>query len=256
LNSLAEFTTAWQDTPEAHQRMLDAFTALYEDDPALKAHREWVKANDAGCGDDSFHAFWKMLVQEMPADFRFLEIGVYRGQTTSLIGMLAGLSGKRGRVVGISPFDGRGMVWPFTSADLPEGKCRDLELTWRSWCKWESHKDEGPVPTFITFETESCHQGTIDEAKRRSPFDIIYIDGLHTHEAVQQDLANYMPMVKVGGFLVCDDAAWSLKLPPNWFFGFEGASKAVDEVLPPFTGNEYWAHCGSLVHLRVFRRIK
>jgi hypothetical protein len=253
MNSIADFTAAWQDTPEAHQRMLDAFTALYEADPALKEHREWVKANGDGCcGADQFHAFWKLLVQEMTADFRFLEIGVFRGQTTSLAGMLAEIYMKRATVVGVSPFDGRAMVWPFTGDVKPEGKCSDFDKTWAAWHKWA-----GLTQKHVLFKTKSDDRGTINSLTDfYCPFDILYVDGDHTLEGASADLANYMPMVKVGGYLVCDDAAWNLKLPKDFFFGFEGASKAVDEMLPPFTANEAWEHCGSLIHLRLYRRLK
>jgi hypothetical protein len=256
LDSLANFTAAWQDTPEAHQRMLDAFTLLYEADPALKAHREWVKANGDGCcGADEFHFLWKLLVQEMPDDFRFLEIGVFRGQTTSLVAMLAEIMGKYCRVIGVSPFDGRAMVWPFTGDVKPEGECNDFDKVWDAWQKWVGGWNSDSYRLEL-IKGDSTDPHVISNAGSLSPYDIAYIDGCHQYEYARQDLANYMPMVKVGGFLVCDDAAWNLKLPGNWFFGFEGASKAVDEVLPPLTANEEWEHCGSLVHLRVFKRLK
>jgi hypothetical protein len=242
--------------------MLDAFTSLYQADPALKAHREWVKANDMGCGEDSFHVFWKMLVQEMPADFRFLEIGVYRGQTTSLIGRLSEIYKKRATVIGVSPFDGRAMVWPFTGDVKPEGECSDEEKACEAWIRWVCEtsfltENKLTVDTRVRFiRGDSTDPGVRATVLADGPYDIAYIDGCHQYEYVQQDLANYMPMVKVGGFLVCDDAAWSLKLPSNFFFGFEGASKAVDEVLPPFAANEAWEHCVSLVHLRLYRRLR
>jgi hypothetical protein len=184
MNSIADFAAAWQDTPESHQRMLDAFAALYEADPALKVHREWVEENGMGCGDRSFHALWKMLVREMPADFRFLEIGVYRGQTTSLVGMLSEIYKKRATVVGVSPFDGRAMVWPFTGDVRPEGECSDYEKAWEAWQRWVYHRP-GNETSVRFIKGDSIDFKTKLHASLAGPYDMIYLDGNHQYEYVR-----------------------------------------------------------------------
>jgi hypothetical protein len=39
--------------------------------------------------------------------------------------------------------------------------------------------------------------------------DYVYIDGEHSYDAVTRDLTNYLPKVKVGGFLIGDDYGWT-----------------------------------------------
>jgi hypothetical protein len=252
MNTLADFTAAWRDDPESHQRIFDAFTKAAGEYKPLALHRQWVEENDWGCGCLAFHWLWKLLIQEMPTHFHFLEIGVYRGQITSLVGMLAEDMDKGAEVNGISPFDGRAMVWPFTAEVKPDLRSDDFARTWQAWTTWVSRG--AGMPVLRTFVGDSTDRGNINSAELCGPYDIIYLDGNHTVDFVRKDLANYAPMVKVGGYLVCDDSAWSLKLPKDFFFGFEGASKAVDEMLPPVTQNPDWEVIGSLVHLRVWRR--
>ena len=40
-------------------------------------------------------------------------------------------------------------------------------------------------------------------------FDYVYIDGEHSYAAVMRHLTNYLPKVKVGGYLIGDDYGWS-----------------------------------------------
>jgi hypothetical protein len=40
-------------------------------------------------------------------------------------------------------------------------------------------------------------------------FDYVYIDGEHSYDAVMRDLTNYLPKVKVGGYLIGDDYGWT-----------------------------------------------
>ncbi len=53
-------------------------------------------------------------------------------------------------------------------------------------------------------------------------FDWLYIDGDHTYEAVKADLLAWVPKVKAGGLVICDDY-----VEGQWFEG--GVKRAVDE---------------------------
>ena len=51
----------------------------------------------------------------------------------------------------------------------------------------------------------SNSEDTIKEAWKRAPFDMLFIDGDHTADAVLQDYRNYSPMVKPDGMIVFHD---------------------------------------------------
>lgn len=52
--------------------------------------------------------------------------------------------------------------------------------------------------------------------------DTVFIDATHTYEAVKEDIAAWLPKVKIGGILAGDD----------YVKPWPGVIKAVDEVLP------------------------
>lgn len=70
------------------------------------------------------------------------------------------------------------------------------------------------------------HRGMTADMVERFPdghFDWIYVDGDHTYEGCAADLRMYLPKVKEGGFIVCDDYC---EEGLNYF----GVKKAVDEL--------------------------
>src|ERR1043165_6260403 len=69
----------------------------------LKAHRAYFKLEQRGYGEDAFHTMWYLLYQKFKFK-NFLEIGIYRGQTISLLGLLAREEGNDIELTGISPF--------------------------------------------------------------------------------------------------------------------------------------------------------
>ncbi len=67
----------------------------------LKAHRGYFKQR--GFGENPFHVMWYLLFQQFkPANF--LEIGVFGGQTISLVALCAHLKDLPCQTYGISPF--------------------------------------------------------------------------------------------------------------------------------------------------------
>ncbi|MEO6181774.1 MAG: hypothetical protein ABIP71_01450, partial [Verrucomicrobiota bacterium] len=73
----------------------------------LKQHRAYFSKSGRGFGEDAFHVMWFLLFREFRPP-NFLEIGVYRGQTLSLAGLLQQKNGLKPAVAGISPFQSAG----------------------------------------------------------------------------------------------------------------------------------------------------
>lgn len=229
-STLKEVTASWQDTPESHKLINESFTDNVNADPKLKEYRDWIEQKIFGFGERSFLWMWKLIVDELPKDFSFLEIGVFRGQILGLIRMLA----PKAHITGITPLTSEGGHWESDYA-------ADIKLLHDTF----NLKQPKIIKGLSTDET------VIKEASEGA-YDIIYIDGGHDYETAKHDVYHYSSMVKIGGYYVIDDCAHKYNLPEGYFRGIEPVSKAVDELLP----NAYYKELFNVMHNRVFKRIK
>lgn len=236
-NSLAELQAAWKDTPDSHKEIRDAFDARVNGVEELNAHRTFVENHVFGFGERSFHWLWHLIVKEMPEKFTFLEIGVLKGQTLSLVEMLAKMQGKKATRYGVTPLSTEGDVW---ESDYES----DIRLL---------HDQFGIEKSYKILKGLSEDPEIIKQAKKLQ-LDILYIDGGHEERHITNDIVNYAPLVKKGGYMVIDDCCNTFQMPWGFFQGIESVTRVVDALLPPRTANEDWEFIGSVVHNRVYRR--
>lgn len=229
MNTIKEVQSIWQDTPESHKLINETFTEKVNADPKLKAYRDWIEEKIFGFGERSFLWMWKLLVDEIPAP-EFLEIGVFRGQILGLIRLLSA----KASIIGITPLDSTGGHWESDYAADIKLLHNTFKLKQPRIIKGLSHSPE-----------------VMAEASKKE-YDIIYIDGGHSYADAYHDVYRYSSFVKVGGYLVVDDAGNKFNMPDGYFKGIEAVSNAVDKLLP----NEYYEEVFNVIHNRVFKRIK
>lgn len=220
------------------ENLVRGFTDMVNQDLQLKAYRDWVEQNHYGFGERCFLHMWKLIVDDMPDEFTFCEIGVFRGQILGLIEMLAARTDKKVKRVGISPLDSSDGHW---ESDY-EADIKRL------------HDTFGIKSDYEIIHGHSQEYWVIKKAQEMS-FDIMYIDGGHAYEMVIADLENYDRLVKRGGYLVIDDCNNHIEMPDGYFRGIGSVSAAVDERYPPFTPSDKWELQLNLVHNRVLKRI-
>jgi len=155
---------------------------------------------------------------------------VYRGQSVAAIKLIA----PKASVTGITPLDETG---GFHTSDYGKD-IADLHKRYKL-----------KQPTIVNGLSNSTQAMTAASAKE---WDVIYVDGGHTYEDAKHDIYHYSSFVKVGGYLVVDDCANRYNMPDGYFKGIEPVSRAVDELLP----NDYFCELFSVVHIRIFKRIK
>ncbi len=235
----------YEDTTEHHKRIWNSFKALVNSHNMLKQHRDWVVKNNWGYGNRAFHWMWNILVHDAPDNFKFLEIGVFKGQTISLVSLLNKLYKKDGLVYGISPLDKSGDKYA-THPDLNyEELIQQIYYTFGL-----------DASDLVLIEGYSDDKKIIDLSKNEGPFDLLYIDGCHDYDVVVSDITNYADMLKMGGYMVLDDASNYLNIPDglirlDWR-GLEDVSNAVrDTVEKDSRFIEYFA----VGHNRVFKKI-
>jgi len=178
--TISEFAAAWKDTPDYHYNIATHFQIFLKHYPELYAHRKWIKDNKYGFGEDSFHGVWLQLASELPDGFKFLELGVYKGQSISAIALSAKLLNKSCTTYGLSSFNGI----DGTYYEHREGYDKDvLDL-------FQLFTPENP-PVLIKGYT--ADQEAIAKAAQYAPYDCIYIDADHTYNATIHDLTVYSP---------------------------------------------------------------
>ena len=184
----------------------------------IKAHRDYFVGGHRGFGEDAFHVMWWMLFRELrPA--RFLEIGVYRGQTLSLAAILQHALGINGAVTGISPL-------------TPAG---DAVSRYREHVDYLADTKANFAHFGLT-DPELVRAFSTDIAARecvsRETWDAIYIDGNHDYEVARADWELCAAHVANGGIIVLDDSALDTAFKPPAFAtaGHPGPSRVAREV--------------------------
>lgn len=221
-------TPAAEDTQRSWPRSLTDPTGYYLDcvrlfhskdfPSSLKHHRSYFVANHRGFGEDAFHVMWWMLFRELrPA--RFLEIGVYRGQTLSLSALLQREFGIDGSVTGISPF---------TASGDSVSRYRE-QVDYLTDTKTNFAHFGLPEPELVqAFSTDSVAA----ERVARECWDAIYIDGNHDYEIARADWDLCAAHLAAGGVIVLDDSAMNTTYQPPAFAtaGHPGPSRLASEM--------------------------
>lgn len=220
-----------------HQSFIDNVdSTLY-----LAMHRNWVESNKWGYGDREFHWMWKLLVDQMPKEFKFLEIGVFKGQSISLVSLIAQVQMKSCEVVGITPLNDSGDQYSnhpkVDYFSYVEKIFQEFMIkSWSSVKLIRGYSDDDTV---------------IKMSKAGGPYDMILIDGCHDYPVVCSDINNYKQQVKSGGFLVIDDCNLFLDMPEDRWGGFPDVSRAVRDCLE---NDEEFELQFAVTHNRVWRK--
>jgi len=231
----------YQDTEDFNEKVIVDFTNGTNSNPKIKNHRDIIedariKSNvNLGHGDRSLQYMWKIMVDAMPTEFKFLEIGVYKGQILSLMELLTRESNKKSTIVGVTPlFDEA-----FANYDrLP-------------YIKYLFQVND------LTMENTTVHDGfsqnpdIIKKVYDQGPFDMVYVDGDHSYQATVDDINNFDVCLKPGGYMIVDDASDFINLPPGRFKGIVEVSKAVQDTLEK---NNKYKNVLNCMHVRIFKK--
>ena len=235
--TLKEYSQDWVDTPAFHSLINDVFIGFVNENDKLKAHRDFVEGNAFGFGERSFGWLFKLIVDEMPNDFSFLEIGVFRGSSLSLIKLLANMSNKNVKRYGVSPMDNSDGHW---DSDY----FHDV---------YHIHWSFNLRQDYTIYHDSSTSEKIIKKSSSTAPYDMLYIDGGHTKDVVDSDLLYYPQMVKSGGYLMIDDCCNNMKMPFGFFQGIQPVTDAVLEWEQTDIGKEF-EFVFNVVHLKVYKR--
>jgi predicted O-methyltransferase YrrM len=240
-DSLQEVILSYSDTPEWHTTMWNTCRTHVNADAELKSLRDFVERCGFGYGEREFYWMWNLLCKELPNNFKFLEIGVFQGQTTGLMSLLNARYKKNGFIFGLTPLDNT-------------DKHPTLNYEERIQLLYAQINLDASDLTLI--QGLSTTPSVIEQTKENGPFDVLYIDGGHDYDVVVNDIVQYIPMVKDNGYIVVDDASNDLQIPDgmirmNWR-GIPEVTKAVQDYIYPQTSLKHLFACG---HNRIWQKL-
>jgi len=153
-----------------------------------------------GIGEDwfSYPDLYRRMVNEFGDGSHFVEVGSWKGRSSSFMGVEIHNSNKKITFDCIDTWNGSSEHWdPNNSQYKPEMKTNP------SWLYDEFINNIKPVSHIITpkrGKSEDLVHTYEDES-----LDFVFIDASHDYEDVKTDLKNWLPKVKVGGVLAGHD---------------------------------------------------
>lgn len=243
MGELWKWISEYQNTTEFHQKIVDEFVSGTNSIPRIKEHRDFIEESQNrfnliyGHGHRSIQYLWKLIVDEMPQEFSFLEIGVYKGQILSLIEMLSEMSNRKSKIVGVTPL--------FDPAFANYDRLPFIQNIYNQF--------KLNVNNTMIYNGFSQDVKTSSEIYPESPFEIVYIDGDHSYEITTSDIKTYSKMIKKNGFLVIDDCCDFKNMPPGMFKGIIEVSNAARDTVEK---NSDFKELLTCMHVRVWQRIK
>jgi cephalosporin hydroxylase len=242
--SLKQWQRVWENNVHFHKQTNEDFRTFTTENSYLDHHRTHIEYHALGFGERAFPWLWMLAIADQvkpqPDPITFLEIGVYCGQVTSLVTMIAKLLKVEIRV------DGLTMLSSEAGKDFP----KHPDIDYRSKIA-ELHKFLNVRQPHI-IHGDSTAAESIAKATKRGPYNIVYIDGGHDYSVVLSDLNHYSQMVKPGGLLVIDDANCNMPMPFGYFTGIASVTDALVEFMK--TNSDQWEFVFSVVHISVYRR--
>jgi hypothetical protein len=248
MHSVDNVEEIWRDKLEINNQIYQDCLNSYLENSALVHHREFIKNNNLGYGEDPFHYLWWILLDKIQEKFgciRFLEIGVFKGQVLSLVPYIAKTKGYGCEFKGVTPLSGAGDKYATYGA---EDYLAIITEVFKHF-QVPFDRSQNLIHGFST------NENTIEIIKKNK-YNLLYIDGSHDYEDVVSDINLMHDILDVGGYLVMDDASSSLEMPlsrfgKKSFNGHPDVAKAIDDFLIKDSRYKHLFACG---HNRVFRK--
>lgn len=180
----------------------------------LRNHREYFCCEGRGFGENAFHSMWyRIFLEHRPKNI--LEIGIYRGQTLTLFGLL-------GRLLEIEPVIHG--ISPLTNAGDEVSQYMNIDYA----CDIDSHFNFFQLKPAHILKAYSTDKAAIELIESRQ-WDLIYIDGSHDYEVVKSDYELCLQNIAPNGLMVLDDSSLYFEFDRS-FKGHPGPSRVVKEI--------------------------
>ena len=226
-----------KDLPDKNHIIYNTFNTNLQSMPILFEHFNKTQ----GFGELPFSWNWNLIIKTMENNFKFLEVGVYKGRILVLIKLLATLQNKTCKIVGVTPLENVGDKYSTYDNDnyflAIKNNFKNLNLS---------------MENVYIMKGLSQDIEVLNHFKNTNKFDIIFIDGSHNYEDVCNDINNYIPFLKEGGYFVMDDSSLYIPNPGGQFKGHPDVGKAIIDTLDKDIRMEELYACG---HNRIWKKL-
>jgi len=245
---LLKWSESYEDTPYYNLGITCAFRQLCWHDELLRKHREFIE-NDAtitAFGDRCVQYIFKLCVDEMPKDFKFLEIGIYKGQIISLVQALATRTNRDVQIIGVTPL---------RDPEFNNNEDRMPDII-RLFDSLNITRDNTDI-----IDGRSQTPSVVEKVKTFGKVDLMFIDGDHSYNGAFFDMNVYAAQLKSGGLLVIDDTNNFKNFPHLYdpihkretlFTGLEDVSRATRDALE---NNPQFEELLACMHVRIFQKV-
>jgi hypothetical protein len=221
----------------------ELFLNEYNNDLTLINHRTYIENNNLGYGEKPFHVIWRELVQYQPSNFKFLEIGVYKGQVLSLIKLLSKLLNKNCELYGVTPLNNTGDKFLNTYDDVNYG---ETIISLFNYFNLEFDLNTNII------NGSSTDEQIKNKIRSLGIFDIVYIDGCHDYDCVVSDIKLMKEITKINSFVIFDDSSCYKDIQISKFKGHIDVCNAIRDLVE---NDETFEEIICVGHNRVFKRI-
>lgn len=242
IKTFKDYCKSYEDTDTCNGTIIIDFNLGTDSIPWLKAHRDFIEESYRngliyGHGARCLQYMWKLIVDEMPQDFSFLEIGVYKGQILSLMQLCADKAGKTTKIVGVTPLNDPDFA-KYNRMPYIENIYQQFGLT---------------MDNTTIIDGRSQEKAIITKVHSMGQYDIVYVDGDHGYQPTVDDIQNFDTCLKSGGLMVVDDAS-NFKNIPTYASNFKGIIEVSEAVRDTLEKNSNYEELLTCMHVRVFRK--
>lgn len=221
------------------------FLSEFFNDSILLNHRTFIEDNNLGYGEKPFHVVWRELIKKQSHSFKFLEIGVYKGQVLSLVNLLSNLYKKECQFYGVTPLSNVGDKYSkkydvVNYSETIKSLFNKFDL--------EFNLDKNII------NGSSTDEGVKNKIRQLGVFDIVYIDGCHDYDCVVSDILLSKEITKINSFIVLDDASCYKQISITGIH--KGHADVCDAVIKYMESDDSFEEVICVGHNRVFKKIK
>lgn len=206
-----EFNTTWTALNRLADLLTENAMLSYEEvfeEESTQIEHYW--SNDEIFGENffTFHGYYEEMVRKFPSGSTFVEVGCWKGRSSSCLAVEIANSGKNIRLFCVDPWEG----------SIEHKGMKDLERLYDVFIENMKPVEKYYFPLKLP---------SVDAAKRfkDKSIEFVFLDGSHEYEDVREDILAWLPKIKPGGTLAGHDYHVSGEYWP-------GVKQAVEEIFP------------------------